>query len=725
MSEENRMDEFEKAQHIFIEEARDLISELENSLIELESESHNKELIDRIFRALHTIKGTSSMFGYNAITSLTHEAETMYDMVRNGNLRVTSGLINLTLMVIDGIKMLLESNEKNVEIEKTTLDKILLSIKVFISQNALQQVIDTEKKNFTLKTSHHYEESSESKEKEITYRIRFKPNRDIFYKGINPLSLLKEVREMGKCIVIAHTDSIPEIDTIDPEACYTYWDIILTTTKEINAIKDVFIFVEGDCELTIDIISEDYEHDEVAYKRLGEILIDRGDITAEDLEKVIGKRKRIGEMLIEEGIVESTKVASAIAEQLEAKEVLQRKQKMELLSSIRIPSERLDRFVNLVGELVTVQARLSQASAMRNDPELLIIAEEIARLTEELRDSTMSIRLLPISTIFSKFRRLVRDLSRELGKEVKLLTEGGETELDKTIIERLNDPLVHLIRNCIDHGIEPPKLRKHLGKPQQGVIRLSALHVGHEVLIQIIDDGAGLDVEAIRLNAIEKGLISRNEQLSEKDIFSLVFMPGFSTAKNVTDISGRGVGLDIVKKVVESLRGSLGIYSQKGIGTTITIKLPLTLLIIEGLLIKIGEENFVIPLNYVEECIELTKNVIALAHGRNIIKVRDEIVPYIRLREMFFISGNAPEIEQIVITRVEDNKVGFVVDSVIGEHRTVIKSLGSFYKDIKGISGATILGDGKVALILDCNELSKIADMNERKIIEKISRLNK
>jgi two-component system chemotaxis sensor kinase CheA len=733
MSDDLHRDEIERARQVFKEEAMELVTELENSLLELESDPDNKELIGRIFRAMHTIKGSGSMFGFDTISKITHEAETMYDMVRNGIIQVTKDLIDLTFPVIDQIHVLLEKPDDSKPEDKAKSDEIISSIKDFLSKAGTGEDSITPpptllspfpqeggEEDLPLTPPPPSEQGSETKE--VSYRIRFKPSRDIFRKGFNLLPLLSELYELGKGKVVAHTDAIPEIGDIEPEACYTYWDVILTTTKGINAIKDVFIFVEDDCELTIDAISEDYELDEVAYKKLGEILVERGDLTDEDLQKVLEKKKRIGEILIEEGLVESTKVASALAEQRETKEVLLSRLKMGELASIRVPSERLDRLVNLVGELVTVQARLSQTVTHKDDPDLLIISEEIERLTDELRDSTMTIRLLPISTIFSKFRRLVRDLSRELDKEVRLVTEGGETELDKTVIERLTDPLVHLIRNCIDHGIESPESRESTGKPRQGIIRLSALHAGHEVLIQIIDDGAGLDIETIRSKAVEKGLISDNDQLSERESHSLIFSPGFSTARDVTDVSGRGVGLDVVKKVIESLRGSLEIYSQEGVGSTITLKLPLTLMIIEGLLVKLGGDTFVIPLSNVEECIELTKDDVEKSHGRNITAVRGEIIPYIRLREMFSISGNPPEIEQIVVTRSNEDRVGFAVDSVIGEHQTVIKSLGSFYRDIEGISGATILGDGRVALILDGNGLAKMAEVYEQGIPEKTSK---
>ncbi len=710
MKEELDRDELESSRRVFKEEARELVSELESALLELESHPDSKELIGRIFRAMHTIKGSGSMFGFDAIARITHEAETVYDLVRSGKIKATKELIDLSLPLLDQILAILEATESGKPLNESRTDEIISSFKRFLSISS-QHSSKEGGEDFPPFSAR----SSETQGKNIVYRIRFRPSRDIFLKGANPLLLLNELRELGGCKVIAHTDCIPELEAIEPEACYTYWDIILTTTRGINAIKDAFIFVEDDCELNIDAISDDESIDEGICKRLGEILIERGDLSEKDLRTVLGKKKLIGEMLVEGGLVSSGKVESALVEQQVVKEVItSRHGTDEAEASIRVPSEKLDRLVNLVGELVTVQARLSQTAVNKDDPELLFISEEVERLIEELRDSTMTIRLLPISTIFSKFRRLVRDLSGELVKEVKLITEGGETELDKTVIERLNDPLVHIIRNGIDHGIELSDIREASGKPRHGAIHLSALHSGHEVLIQIKDDGAGLDTDTIRLKAVEKGIISANDQLSEKEIHSLVLAPGFSTAKDVTDVSGRGVGLDVVKRVIESLRGSLEINSRKNIGTTITLKLPLTLMIIEGLLVKVGGENFVIPLSVVEECIELTRQEIAAAHNKHLVTVRGELVPYIRLRELFFISKNLPAIEQIVICRSNEDRIGFAVDNVIGEHQTVIKPLGRVYRDVKGISGATILGDGSVALILDIQKLIRTAELEKQ-----------
>jgi two-component system chemotaxis sensor kinase CheA len=376
-----------------------------------------------------------------------------------------------------------------------------------------------------------------------------------------------------------------------------------------------------------------------------------------------------------------------------------------------VAAHKLDDLMDLVSQLVTAQARLSRTASVHDDPVLLSIAEEVERLTAELRDKTMSIRMLPIGTAFGKFRRLFRDLSKDLGKEIELITEGAETELDKTVIERLGDPLVHLIRNSLDHGIETPGVRVAAGKPRKGMVRLAAVHSGAHVLIEVSDDGAGMDREAIRAKAVEKGMIVENADLPDNELYSLIFAPGFSTARKVSSVSGRGVGLDVVKRAIEALRGTIEISSRKGAGTTITLKLPLTLAIIDGLLVRIGEQHFVLPLSFVKECVELAGN--GNGNGRHIANVRGELVPYIRLREQFGIEGERPAIEQIVITEASGSRTGFVVDHVIGDNQTVIKNLGKVYQNVEGLSGATILGDGSVALILDVPRLVQTAEREE------------
>lgn len=692
----------------FRAEAREILTGLEASLIELEKNPSDSEVVCTIFRGFHSMKGTGGMCGFDDVSQFTHHIESLYDLVRKGQLPVDKGIIDITLSACDLIRIMIESEKPGTKEVRDKEAELLSSLRELVPAS-LAAVIEPKKPAMAGKGILF----SDRPEKLITYRIRFIPSPGIFLRGTNPLLLLAELRSLGECTVAAHTDRVPDLHVIDPEACYTYWDVILTTVKGINAIKDVFIFIEDECELMINVIDDGEISDSLDYRRLGEILVEKRDITPEDLEQALRHRKRLGETLLDMGLVKPQVVEAALAEQEKVRELRRSRQSKEALTSIRVDSHKLDKLVNLVGEMVTAQARLNRAALLRNDPDLISIAEEVERLISELRTNTMDIRMMPIGTLFSVFKRLVRDLSKDLCKEVELVTVGGETELDKTVIEKLNDPLVHLIRNSIDHGIETPEVRERTGKPRQGAIHLGAAHTGDSVVIEIRDDGAGLDSEVIRSVAVRKGLIGADARLTEKEIFSLILAPGFTTTSNVTNVSGRGVGMDVVKRSVDSLRGSIHIGSVKGVDTTITLILPLTLAIVEGLLVTVGEEHFVLPLSEVEECVELTRKDAGRNDGRHIANVRGQIVPYISMRDQFMIDGERPDIEQIVIVRHDDHRIGFVVDKVMGEHQTVIKTLGKVFRDIEWISGATILGDGTVALIMDIPKLVKIAAKEE------------
>jgi two-component system, chemotaxis family, sensor kinase CheA len=705
----------------FLEEAYELIAELENALLELEENPDDMDLIGRVFRAMHTIKGSGAMFGYENIAEFTHELETAFDLVREGKLPVTTDLVNLSLSARDQIKAMLDASVSGDSVDDARSQTIIGSLQTLIS-STLEDPDDTpaipDKKNaIPVENSNGQEPEADDPDSggEMSYRIRFKPNIDIFRNGTNPILLLKELKELGPCRVIAQMENIPALDSFDPEACFVYWDIILTTSKGINSIEDVFIFVGDNADIAIDVIDDSTDgNSEVDYKMLGQILLERGDLTEKDLEGAVNRQKRIGEILIESEAIDPGVVESALAEQKHIKQSRKTRQETATAASIRVPADKLDVLVDLVGELVTVQARLSQKAALSPDTDLMNIAEVVERLTGELRDNTMSIRMLPIGSTFNKLRRLVRDLSNELGKDVVMETEGGETELDKTVIEQLNDPLVHIIRNSIDHGIESPDKRQASAKPRQGTVRLSAEHSGANVLIRIMDDGAGLDAESLREKAIKKGIIGPDAEMTEKEIFGLIFAPGFSTAASVSSVSGRGVGMDVVKRSVERLRGHVEIDSIKGKGTTITLKLPLTLAIIDGLLVEIQGAKYVLPLSAIEECVELSREDVKNTHGRNILNIRGAIVPYVQLRESFGISGEPPDIEQVIINQMNGQRIGIVVDRVIGEHQIVIKTMSRLYQNVEEVSGATILGDGTVALILDVQKLIRDSGTEQR-----------
>ena len=645
----------EQLRQTFREEADELLADLELALLELERSPGDEGLVDRIFRAMHTIKGSSAMFGFEGITSFSHEVETVLDLLREGRICVTKELVELVLSARDQIKAMLGAPGESGETDLSRTGEIVAALhRVTGTAHPLTAAEESE-------SADHRRPAETGAE--TTCTIRFRPDREIFLRGLSPAHILNELRELGECRVTVHTDQVPPLADLDPALCYLWWDVVLTTSHGIDAVHDAFLFVgeEGSVEI---------------------VASPAGEAVEPKVEEVGGSDGR------------------ALAAERDNGRESQRG-----ISSIRVTADKLDQLINLVGELVTVQARLTQTSVLRNDAELVGLAEEVERLTAGLRDSALNIRMVPIGSTFSRFKRLVHDLAVELGKDVELVTAGAETELDKTVIEKLNDPLVHLIRNSIDHGIESPAVRLAAGKPARGTIHLSAVHSGDSVLVTIRDDGAGIDRAVVRARGAVKGLIPAGAELSEKETYNLLFMPGFSTAEAVTSISGRGVGMDVVKKGIDLLRGTVGITSSAGEGTAVTVRIPLTLAIIESLLVKIGTDCFVIPLSLVEECIELTRLDVARAHGRHLADVRGRIIPYINLRERFAIAGERPEIEQIVIADLEGKRVGLVVDHVIGEHQTVIKSIGRMFRGARGVSGATILGDGSVALILDVQQL--------------------
>ena len=680
----------------FKDEARELLGDLEDSLLEMEENPEDLGVVGRVFRTMHTIKGSGAMFGYEDIASFTHNVETVYDLVRSGELKVSKELVNLSLAARDRILLMLEASETGQAVDQEVNERVIEGFRRLVPSQSVSAAPPAGRNGDAASAK------GAAAEAEATYRIRFRPHPEIFCRGTNPLGLLRELQQLGVCTVVAQTSAILTLEELDPENCLFFWDIILTTSQGEEAIRDVFIFAEDDCELSVAVIDDGSHQDEGGgYKKLGEILVERGDLTLEQMAAILGRQKKFGEVAIAAGLLDADKVASALLEQRHVKDVRQERQP-QAQESIRVTAEKLDVLVNLVGELVTVQARLSLvAQELKGHSELVAVAEEVERLTGELRDNALDIRMLPIGATFSKFKRLVRDLSAELGKEIELTTHGAETELDKTVIEKLNDPLVHIIRNSIDHGVESPEARLAKGKSRAGTIHLSAVHSGDSVLITIGDDGAGLNLEAIRAKAIERKLILPGDELTHREICGLIFAPGFSTASKVSSVSGRGVGMDVVKQAIDGLRGSIEVNSELGKGTAITLRIPLTLAIIESLLVQIGEDRFVLQLSMVDECILLSREEIEKHHGRDILQVRDHLVPYLPLRTLFGIAGAAPAIQQVVICQIQGKRVGLVVDRVIGEHQTVIKSLGPMYQHVQGVSGATILGDGCVALILD------------------------
>ncbi|HKJ73935.1 MAG TPA: chemotaxis protein CheA, partial [Alphaproteobacteria bacterium] len=526
--------------------------------------------------------------------------------------------------------------------------------------------------------------------------------------GTNPLLLLADLCSLGEANVVTNIGEVPALADIIPTDCYIGWEVVLSTLEPKSSIEQVFLFVFDDMDLKIEKLDDSAQE-----RRLGEILVDRGDAEVSDVEAALAQQEPIGKILVQSGKVSDEKVTAALSEQ---KHLRDGGRTGKAGDAIRVPAERLDDLMDRVGELVIAQSRLKQVATDSADPEVQSISEEIERLALELRDSTMGVRMVPFGSLFGRFRRMVHDLSRELGKGIQLVTSGEETELDKTVIERLNDPLIHLIRNAIDHGLETTEARTEAGKPENGIITLTARHAGAEVLISIADDGRGLDPQRIQAKAVENGLIAPDTNLSESELFQLIFQPGFSTAKEVTSLSGRGVGMDVVKRTIDGLRGTIDVASRPGEGTQVTLRLPLTLAIIDGLLVRVGDGRYVIPLSAVEECVELSPDEDARSQTRSFLSIRGELVPFLRLRDLFNSGVPADRYQKVVIVSSGELRVGLVVDQVIGDHQTVIKSLSKLHADVETFSGATILGDGSVALILEIPHLVEYGQTREEQL---------
>lgn len=650
---------------IFRQEARELLEQLEQALLDLDQNPHDRELVDSAFRALHTLKGSGAMFGFDEVAEFVHEFETAFDQVRKGKADTRAGLVAISLAAKDHIANLIAEPGRHAAGGMP----ILTALRESIAAGCAAPLTRLPKETSSCAEGNHPDGVK-------SWRVRFHLPADALALGTNPLLLLDELRTLGECSVNALVDQVPPIEDIDPEASYLGWDVVLTTRQPREAIEDVFIFLKDGMELSIEPVQSN----------------ETAGTPTEAVPAETGRQAQVApagaKPLHPAGNGEAGTAASA-----------------KTSTSLRVPAERLDELMDRVGELVIAQARLSQIANAAQDVNLKAVAEELERLSSGLRDTTMGIRMVPIGTLFGRFRRLVHDLSGELGKPLEFVTTGEETELDKTMIERLADPLVHIIRNAVDHGLENPDKRGAAGKSAKGTVKLTAIHTGAEVAISISDDGAGLDVERIRAKAEEQGLVAPDAKLTDQELYQLIFHPGFSTAREVTSLSGRGVGMDVVKRTIDGLRGAIDVSSRPGQGTTVTLRLPLTLAIIDGMLVRVGKGRYTIPLSAVEECVELPTDAVSGDKGRNFLNIRGNLVPFLRLRELFRTRAPADLHQKVVIVSAGENRVGLVVDQIIGNNQTVIKSLSKLHADVETFSGATILGDGTVALILDVNHL--------------------
>ncbi len=692
----------------FIDEANDLLENLEEALFVLEENPEDEASVNEIFRVMHSLKGTGAMFGFDKLSSFTHELENVYDKVRSGEKKADPKLIDQTFRSIDIIKKLIYAPDSP---EAGQL------VSGFLNQlNDAAEEPEPETKTPGKKRR-------EKKEKaEKTYFIHFQPDRGLLKNGTHPLFLIDEIFEAGDVALYLRTDQLPDLQEIVPDNVYVYWDILLGTSKNENFIRDIFIFVEDESLLEIKEIAG---FNCVTHPRFHEVasgLAFEQSIDPHKLEALTEQLEQSGEGLPgkEEETPEPTEeqeeelpVEAPIPDTTEPKDsILNEKSfdtamgkiKRESLTTIRVSSKKLDQMLDLISEMVTVQARLEHYSEQINNIHLKNITEDYQKLSRQLRENALDMRLIPIYTMVNRFKKLVRDLSKELNKEVQLITTGTETELDKSIIEKLYDPIMHIIRNSMDHGLETREERMAAGKPPVGTISIDTFYSGASVIINISDDGKGLDLEKIKNKAKEKGLINGNKTLSEEELINLIFHPGFSTKNVVSDLSGRGVGMDVVKKNIGELRGEIEIKTKKGEGTTTTIILPLTLSIIDGLLVYIGTARYIIPLNNIKRIHRVTRQEVDSEFDKIIVRENRQI-PFVDLIKEF---GEDTEDEtdlNLVVLTVEEREIGITIHSIVGKYQAVIRPLPQFVRKNEIFSGASVLGDGSVALVMDTSKI--------------------
>ncbi len=706
---------------IFMQEAKDLLEEMESSLLALEDNPNDSETVNSVFRAMHTIKGSSGLFGFNPVVSFTHEAETVLDQVRNNERKIDDVLISTLLDCKDHTASLLEfcvaSPEAEVTDELTTIGNQLvqqLTGSDIVSDTLAVVSLDDQEATV--------ESLSDVKDMTDSWLISLAFKADAFRMGVDPLSFLRYLKTLGdiqRTLVI--TSDIPSTEGFDPESCYLNCKLAFRSDADKQTIEDVFEFAADDCDINIlppNSKVETYHSllddlSESNTQRLGDILIEVGALTKNDIAKAVQTqenstagsaegKKPLGEILVEQQVIQPAVVDKALEKQQEVKQKVAAE-----ASFIRVDSNKLGQLIDLVGELVISGAAMDLMVGKHGLADVEDVTETMNSLVSGIRDTALDLRMVPIGETFSRFRRVVRDVSKELGKDIELKINGGETELDKTVVEKINDPLTHLIRNSLDHGIENPEDRLQAGKSEKGRIKLTAKHQSGQVIIQIIDDGAGLNKERIIAKAIANGIITDEHNLSDQEIHNLIFAAGLSTKEQASDLSGRGVGMDVVRRNIEALRGSVNIDSREGEGTTITIQLPLTLSIIDGFMVEASNERYIIPLSMVDECVEMSSEEWLVDDAQHHVNLRGVVLPYLRLSEYFNAEVKRPEKnrESLVVVRSGKNKAGFVVDHLHGEHQTVIKPLGKVFENLRGLTGATVLGDGNVALILDVQEL--------------------
>ncbi|MGZ5000709.1 MAG: chemotaxis protein CheA [Methylomonas sp.] len=718
-------EEMQNALKTFTIESLELLQDMEERLLGLERDDESTENIHAIFRAAHTIKGSAGVFGLDHIVAFTHVVESVLDRVRDGDVAVSAELVAALLPCCDHI-LLLVRQVANGDIEEDpaiTLAgrQLLADLEQFLGNaqgadhsgqgSAVAEFVYPQEKVETL---------GGGTIEQSNWHLSLRFGADSLRDGMDPLAFIRYLRTLGDILQLnTICNAIPAPEQMDPETCYLGFEIELKSDAAKEEIESVFEFVRdgstirilphaGEIDDFIALIKDLPEDD--AY--LGELLVKTGVVTRHELETALARQQMeraadgderippIGEILVEQQSVPETLISAALEKQKQIKD-----SKTRETQSIRVDADRLDKLIDLIGELVISSATANLRAQQINDVALQEANAGVIGLVEAVRDSALQLRMVPIGTTFNRFQRVVRDVGKELAKDIKLVINGAETEVDKSIVEKIGDPLMHLVRNAMDHGIERPEVRAERGKPMQGTLHLNAYHSSGNIVIEVSDDGGGLNRDKILAKAIERGLVQPGDTLSDHEVYALIFEPGFSTADQISNLSGRGVGMDVVKRNINELRGVINIDSVFGQGTALRIHLPLTLAIIDGFLAGVGGSAYVVPLDRVVECVELPVD-----NAHDYMELRGEVLPFIRLRQLFNKCGEPVQRQNVIVVEHMGIKAGLVVDRLMGELQTVIKPLGKLFSHVQGVSGSTILGSGEVALIIDVPAMLRSQD---------------
>jgi len=723
----------EEIYSVFAQEAREQLTAMEDGLLRMEQGDQDADLLNAIFRAAHTIKGASGVVEIHHVEKFTHILENLLDKLRNGEMESSSDIVSALLQGCDHIGALLDRVDQGLMDADPALQEAGEAtanlLRSFTSGNGTSGAAASAQASGMVEPSvAAVERAGGDTAISDCWHVSIRFGRDVLKMGMEPLAFLRYLLNLGEIVHLTTLcDAMAAAEEMDPECCYLGFEITLRSHATKEQIENVFAFCRDECDLHIlppnskvgDFLSL-IEHLPEESMRLGEILVKSGAVTQEELDQGLRRQvaatriaeatdqtaPQLGEILIDKKMVQPEIVEAAAAKQ---KQVAEKKTAEARL--IRVQADKLDQLIDLVGELVIAGASANLLATKSGQGALVEATSVLSRLVENIRDSALQLRMVQIGETFNRFNRVVRDTSKELGKDIELIINGAETELDKSVVEKIGDPLMHLVRNAMDHGIESASVRAAAGKPAKGRVELNAYHDSGSIVIEVVDDGGGLKADKIQAKAIEKGIIQPGQTLSEQEIINLIFEAGFSTMEKVTNLSGRGVGMDVVKRNIQALRGQVDVRTEVGVGSRFVIRLPLTLAIIDGFLTAVGDYSYVIPLDSVVECLELRDD----ATRGHMLNLRGEVLPFIRLREFFDVEGAPPARENVVVISASGRKAGIVVDQLLGEFQTVIKPLGSLFKHLRGIGGSTILGSGEVALILDVQSLTQLASQTEER----------